>query len=215
MILCRPYTGFLVVLAVAFSVAGIAQSPNLPRESGSCVPSGTLAAALSGVTPLQSPTILSNGEVTLQLCAPEASSVRVVGDWNSKLPTGTALTKNAQGVWSTSIGSLKPDLYTYCFLVDGVKTIDPNNVHSANDAVRIASYFIIAGPGAESLQYENQNVPHGEVTAVWYSSKSVASPRRTLVYTPPGYRTGAKRYPVLYLLHGWGGDENEWVELAE
>jgi enterochelin esterase family protein len=109
---------------------------------------------------------------------------------------------------------LKPDLYTYWFMVDGVKAIDPNNVHTANDAVRIATYFIVTAPGTDSLLYENQNVPHGEVTAVWYSSKSVATPRRALVYTPPGYRGGTEHFPVLYLLHGWGGDENEWLELG-
>jgi enterochelin esterase family protein len=214
MVLFRPYASFLVVLAVALSVAGLAQSPNSPQQSGSCVPSGTLAAALSGASPLQSPEILSNGEVTLQFCAPQAPSVRVLGDWNSKLPTGDPLTKNALGVWSITVGPLKPDLYTYWFMVDGVKTIDPNNVHSANDAVRIASYFIITSPGADSLLYENKDVPHGEVTAVWYSSKSVTTPRRALVYTPPGYRNSPERYPVLYLLHGWGGDENEWLELG-
>ena len=109
---------------------------------------------------------------------------------------------------------MKPDLYAYSFVVDGVKTIDPSNVHSANDALRISSYFIVGGEGTESDWFENRNVPHGEVTAVWYSSGSVASPRRALVYTPPHYRDGGNRYPVLYLLHGWGGDENEWLELG-
>jgi enterochelin esterase-like enzyme len=212
MVQFRRYASFLVVLAVALSAAGLAQSPNSPQQGGSCVPSGTLAAALSGTPPLQSPEIQSNGEVTLRFCAPQAPSVRVLGDWNSKLPTGDPLTKNPQGVWSITVGPLRPDLYTYWFMVDGVKTIDPNNVHSANDAVRIASYFIITSPGADSLLFENKDVPHGEVTAVWYSSKSVATPRRALIYTPPGYRNDTKRYPVLYLLHGWGGDESEWLE---
>lgn len=148
----------------------------------------------------------------LQLCAPDAASVRVVGDWNPKSPTGDPLTKDAQGVWSVSVGQLEPDLYTYSFFVDGVKTIDPNNVHSTNDALRIGSYFIVAGPGTMSEFYENKGVRHGEVTAVWYASKYVATPRRALVYTPPTYRGGTERYPVLYLLHGWGGDENEWSE---
>ena len=140
--------------------------------------------------------------------------MRVVGDWNANRPTGDPLTKDAHGVWSISIGPLKPDFYTYFFIVDGIKTIDPNNVHSANDAVRIASYFIVAGPGTESALYENRDVPHGEVRAIWYSSKFVSSPRRALVYTPPNYGNGTQRYPVLYLLHGWGGDEIEWTQLG-
>jgi enterochelin esterase family protein len=117
-------------------------------------------------------------------------------------------------VWAIEVGPLKPDLYAYSFNVDGVKTIDPSNVQSANDALRIASYFIVTTGESESTLFENKTVPHGEVSAVWYSSKSVTSPRRALVYTPPGYRSGTKRYPVLYLLHGWGGDENEWLELG-
>ena len=108
----------------------------------------------------------------LQICAPDAASVRVVGDWNPKSPMGDPLTKDAQGVWSISVGQLEPDLYTYSFFVDGVKTIDPNNVHSTNDALRIGSYFIVAGPGTMSEFYENKGVRHGEVTAVWYASKS-------------------------------------------
>lgn len=161
---------------------------------------------------MQSPIVSPDGQVKLQFCAPEASSVRVVGDWNSKSPNGDPLVKDAQGVWSISIAQPQPDLYNYAFLVDGVKTIDPNNVHATNDAIRIGNYFIIGGPGTPSAWYENADVPHGEVAGVWYSSKSVATPRRALVYTPPGYRSGRERYPVLYLLHGWGGDENEWSQ---
>jgi enterochelin esterase-like enzyme len=210
----RSCLGVLFGLAIASSTACAAQSSSATQQSGNCLPSGSLAAALSGAANLQSPEILPNGEVTLQLCAPDASSVRVIGDWNSQRPTGDPLVKDAHGVWSITTSALKPDLYAYWFTVDGVKAIDPNNVHAANDAVRIASYFIVTAPGANSLLYENKNVPHGEVAAVWYSSKSAASPRRALVYTPPGYRKGAGDYPVLYLLHGWGGDENEWIEMG-
>jgi enterochelin esterase family protein len=161
---------------------------------------------------LKSPEISADGEVELQFCAPEATSVRVVGDWNPKSAKGDPLIKDAQGVWSISIGQLQPDLYVYSFVVDGVKTIDPNNVHSTNDALRIGSYFIVGGQGTASAWYENTDVPHGEIAAVWYPSTSVATPRRALVYTPPNYRKGTESYPVLYLLHGWGGDENEWSE---
>jgi enterochelin esterase family protein len=195
-------------------IAGAARAQDQAQSAGTCVPAGTLAAALSGVKPLQSPIVEADGKVTLQLCAPEAASVRVLGDWNSKNPAGDALTKNSRGEWTITVGPLKPDLYTYAFNVDGVKTIDPGNVHSANDAVRISSYFIVAAEGSQSALFENETVPHGEVAAVWYSSKSVASPRRALVYTPPGYRNDTKHYPVLYLLHGWGGDENEWLDLG-
>jgi enterochelin esterase-like enzyme len=205
---------FLLLMAALVLRAVLAQSATPSQPGGTCVPAGTAAAWMSGAPPLQSPELAPDGQVTLRLCAPDAASVRVVGDWTAKHPTGDPLMKDARGVWSISIGPMKPDLYTYSFIVDGVRTIDPNNVHSANDATRISSYFIVGGEGTDSAWYENKNVPHGEVTAVWYSSKFVATPRRALIYTPPDYRRGTKRYPVLYLLHGWGGDENEWLELG-
>lgn len=214
MILSRSRIPVVVLLAMFFPAASLAQSSAQGQGPSRCMPSGTLAAALSGAPPLQSPKISSDGQVTLQFCAPDAATVRVIGDWNSKQPTGDALTKDPQGVWSIPVGPLKPDMYTYSFLVDGVKAIDPSNVHSANDAIRIASYFIVASPGTDSELYENKDVPHGEVNAVWYSSKVVATPRRALVYTPPAYRGGTESYPVLYLLHGWGGDENEWIDMG-
>jgi enterochelin esterase-like enzyme len=210
----RACSRFSLVMVIQVTATCFAHSQATEQMAGTCTPSGIFAAALSGAQPLLSPQVLTDGQVTLQICAPEAASVRVMGDWNSKRQNGDLLTRNAQGVWSISVGPLKPDLYAYWFMVDGVKTIDPVNVHSANDAVRIVSYFVVTTPGADSLLYEAKDVPHGEVSAVWYSSKYVATPRRALVYTPPGYRGGTDRYPVLYLLHGWGGDETEWLDLG-
>ncbi len=196
------------------SATALAQHAAPAQEGTECIAAGTPAFWHSSAAPLQSPQLSLNGEVILQLCAPDAHSVRVFGDWNAKIPTGDLLRKDDRGVWSISVGPLKPDLYTYWFLVDGVKAIDPNNVHSANDAARIASYFILAHPGTDSEMYVNKDVSHGRVSAIWYSSESVATPRRALIYTPPGYDKSERRYPVLYLLHGWGGDENEWIDLG-
>jgi enterochelin esterase-like enzyme len=200
------------LLPCLVSAIGRAQSSARQQEADECVPAGTLASMHRSGRSLQSPEVSPSGQVSLQFCAPDAASVRVIGDWNAKSPTGDPLTKDAQGIWSITVGPLQPDFYSYFFLVDGVKAIDPNNVHSSNDALRIGSYFIVAPPGTTSDLYQNAGVPHGDVTSVWYSSKSVATPRRALVYTPPGYRTSTERFPVLYLLHGWGGDENEWLE---
>ncbi len=214
MIRKRTHLCILVLSALSASAACLAQASVSVAEASACVPAGTPAAVRSGAPPLLSPEVSPDGQVKLQFCAPDANSVRVVGDWNAKSPTGDPLTKDAHGIWSISISALKPDLYSYWFLVDGIKAIDPNNVHSGNDAVRIGSYFIVGGPGTESFLYENKDVPHGDITAVWYTSESVASPRRALVYTPPNYRIGVDRYPVMYLLHGWGGDENEWLDMG-
>ena len=212
MILRLPQSSNFLLFAALLSATCLAQSSGLSQQTSNCVPAGTPGAWLNHAVPLESPDISPEGQVKLRFCAPEATSVRVLGDWNAKSPMGEAMTKDAQGIWSLSIGPIKPEFYEYHFIVDGVKSIDPNNVHSNNDALRIGSYFVVTSPGADSALYENKDVPHGEVTAVWYSSKSVATPRRALVYTPPNYRGGAEHYPVLYLLHGWGGDESEWIE---
>lgn len=212
MILCTQAL-LLLVFAMSLTSTSRAQSDTV-SQPGMCAPAGSMAAWRSSAPPLISPEIGPDGRVTFRLCAPEATFVRVVGDWNTKNPSGDALTRNAQGVWSLSTEPLKPEYYGYWFTVDGVKTIDPDNVHSGNDAIRINSYFIVPGINSETSLYENTGVPHGDVTAVWYASKNVDTPRRALVYTPPNYRGSAQRYPVLYLLHGWGGDENEWLDLG-
>src|SRR5205809_7395647 len=64
-----------------------------------------------------------------------------------------------------------------------------------------------APAGYDSLRVD---IPHGKIDSVWYSSSTVGAQRRTMVYTPPGY-SRKNKYPVLYLLHGIGGDEKEWL----
>lgn len=210
----RQYSSFLALSVALFFITGTAQSQGVTQQAGACATSGTLTASSNSALPIKSPEVSVDGHVVLRLCAPAATSVQVVGDWNAKSRVVDSLAKDGQGIWSISIGPLKPDFYQYSFIVDGVKAIDPSNVHSSNDALRIGSYFIVSGTDTEIALYENRDVPHGEVAAVWYSSKSVASPRRVLVYTPPNYHIGTERYPVVYLLHGWGGDENEWLEMG-
>ena len=62
--------------------------------------------------------------------------------------------------------------------------------------------------------FDPQPVPHGEVRTIWYESKSIGAERSFRVYTPPGYETGRLKYPVLYLLHGNGQNENDWSEVG-
>ena len=72
---------------------------------------------------------------------------------------------------------------------------------------------MVSGP--ESEWWDFKEVPHGTVQAVWYPSPTLKlASRRMMVYTPPGYETGTKKYPVLYLLHGGGGDEDAWLTMG-
>jgi enterochelin esterase family protein len=161
---------------------------------------------------LRSPEISSDHKVTFRLRAPKATEVVLNGDW----PEGRniAMTKDDAGTWSTTVGPLNPELWSYTFSVDGVGVLDPSDANHLRDGTRYLNFFIVEGPLSEN--YIIHDVPHGNVSEVWYPSPTLAaaSPRRMYVYTPAGYDTGKQRYPVLYLLHGAGGDEDAWNNMG-
>jgi enterochelin esterase family protein len=98
--------------------------------------------------------------------------------------------------------------------VDGIRMLDPQNVYMIRDIATYTNYFLI--DGALSANYIVRDVPHGTMSKVWYPSPTLGmNQRRMTVYTPAGYDNNTKeKYPVLYLLHGAGGDENAWSELG-
>jgi enterochelin esterase family protein len=164
----------------------------------------------------RSPEILPDGKVVLRLAAPNASSVKAVNSSGGYLdwPQGNSvdMTRDDQGIWSVTIGPLKAEYYNYTFNVDGVATLDPRNIFVTRDGTRYASALRLRGEF--SANYDVANIPHGTVSLVWCPSPSLNLTRRMYVYTPPGYETGNARYPVLYLLHGGGGDEDAWTNLG-
>ncbi len=167
--------------------------------------------ALWGRSNLVSPEIHENNTVTFRLKAPKAVKVQLVGDFLEK---GLAeLKEGKDGVWEfTTPASLQPELYSYAFVVDGLRSLDPSNVFVNRDVNTLANIFIIGG-GQGDL-YKVNDVPHGTVSKVWYDSKVLDKRRRMTVYTPAGYADSGKRYPVFYLLHGSGGDEDAWMDLG-
>lgn len=163
-------------------------------------------------TPVNSPEVNKDNTVTFRLKAPNASSVEVVGDFLSKNEKAE-MKKVDNEVWEyTTPKSLNPELYSYSFMMDGIKISDPSNVFMSRDVVTISNLFMI--DGKESELYKVQNVPHGSLSKVWYHSDKHNADRRITVYTPAGYETNNQRYPVLYLLHGMGGDEDSWSTLG-
>ena len=167
--------------------------------------------ALWGSPSLLSPEIHPDNTVTFRYRAPKAVRVQVTGDF---LPQGqVAELTEVDGIWQyTTPQALQPELYSYSFIVDGVKAYDPNNVYLIRDVATVTNVFLISGDRA-SL-YAINDVPHGTVSKVWYNSETLGLQRRLSIYTPAGYETSNKRYPVFYLLHGMGGDENAWLELG-
>jgi len=161
--------------------------------------------------PLRSPDIHPDRTVTFRLSAPKAAEVTLNGSWDNG--TNLKMTKDDAGVWSTTIGPLAPQLWGYWFMVDGVKALDPNNAETQRDGARYDNLLMISGPASEWWDFKD--VPHGTVQAVWYPSPTLKlANRRMMVYTPPGYEIGSQKYPVLYLLHGGGGDEDAWLTMG-
>ncbi|MEO8596708.1 MAG: alpha/beta hydrolase-fold protein [Candidatus Solibacter sp.] len=175
-------------------------------------PAAAPAAPGRGARPpaLRSAEILDDQRVTFRLRAPIATDVVLNGDWPEG--RGVKLTKDDQGVWSATVGPLTPELWYYTFTVDGATVVDPANANLLRDGTRYMNFFVIPGPLSEN--YSLKDVPHGNVNIVWYDSPSLKLQRRMYVYTPAGYETGKQKYPVLYLLHGAGGDEDAWNNMG-
>jgi enterochelin esterase-like enzyme len=155
----------------------------------------------------RSPEVLSDSRVTFRFSAPNAATVVLNGEWAAGQPV--PMTKDEQGVWSVTVGPLKPELYAYTFVVDGVPALDGRVARFHRDGSRFENILIIPGPGGDL--YEVNDVPHGTLSQVWYKSPTLNLTRRLYVYTPPGYEDTKTSYPVLYLLHGAGGDEDAWT----
>ncbi len=163
-------------------------------------------------TPVNSPEVNKDNTVTFRLKAANATKVEVVGDFLSK-DEKAEMKKINNDVWEyTTPKVLAPELYSYSFMMDGIKISDPSNVFMSRDVVTISNLFMI--DGKESELYKVQNVPHGSLSKVWYHSEKLNADRRITVYTPAGYETNGQKYPVLYLLHGMGGDEDSWSTLG-
>ena len=164
---------------------------------------------------VQSPVVNADGTVTFNLFAPKAVKVEVTGDFLPEQSNVAALTEGPNGVWSYTTGKLAPEMYSYTFNIDGMTGVkDPANVYVNRDIISFTNIFIVSDEkGDKGDLYRVNEVPHGNLSKVWYNSPTLKMQRRMTVYTPAGYDKG-KNYLVMYLLHGAGGDENAWSELG-
>lgn len=162
--------------------------------------------------PKFSPVVNPDKSVTFSLLAPQADSVRIVASF---LDSPLVMSKDAAGMWTATVPGLKPDLYNYRLEIDGVVTADPSNPYLMRDISTQSNTFIVPGENADL--YITQDTPHGTLSKIWYDSPSLGMQRRISIYTPPGYNAPEnkeRKYPVFYLLHGMGGDEDAWSELG-
>jgi hypothetical protein len=153
------------------------------------------------------PQVNSQGYARFRIEAPEARAVSVsLGLGGSG---GTTLAKAADGAWmGTTAGPLDQGFHYYHLTVDGGTFNDPGTLNFYG-SIRWESGIEI--PAHDQDFYALKNVPHGRVQQVLFPSPSTGTSRRAFVYTPPQYdQDTTRRYPVLYLQHGWGEDETAW-----
>ncbi|MDH6358553.1 esterase [Parabacteroides sp. PF5-9] len=153
----------------------------------------------------------AGGNVTFRINAPNAKEVKLYGSWMESNTSSEALKKNGEGVWEVAIKSPSPEIYTYHFIVDGVNMSDAQNILMQRDGTRYLSMLFVEG--AKTANYKEAN-KRGNLSKVWFDSPTLKMNRRMYVYTPYGYETGTQKYPVLYLLHGGGGDEDAWSNMG-
>ncbi len=192
-------------------------------------PSGLATASIPkapAVATLNSASVNSDNTVTFTLNAPDANEVSLY--FQNQVGASPAadefpMTKDENGLWSVTIGPLAPDMYGYDFILDGVNIVDPANTYTGPGTVRalwagnptgwsaVNAWSYITVPGPEADFFADAPVPHGAVAQVRYHSNVAQAERMMEVYTPPGYGHDNRGYPVLYIMHGAGGNETDWI----
>lgn len=160
-----------------------------------------------------SPQVNPDNTVVFRFVAPQAKEVKLSAQFER---SAVPMTKDSLGVWSVTRGPVKPDMYPYCFIVDGISVADPNNTAIfANERFKNSLVDI---PGDTPLIHSLQNVPHGKISYRYYNSKTLGATatRPLVVYTPPGFNVNGKtNYPVLYLIHGGSDTEETWTKVGK
>ena len=141
-----------------------------------------------------SPQINDDGSVTFRLNAPQADKAAVAGDFTTKDGKDIGygeMTRDEKGVWEFTTPPLRSELYSYTFLVDGVRMCDPSNVYINRDVASVMNILITDGDRGDL--YKVNDVPHGSVKRCWYDSPTLGKQRRMTVYTPAGYEQGKEK----------------------
>ena len=194
------------------------------RSGAAVVVAGVLIVASAGVAARQdrggrggppapqfaSPEVDADRKIAFRIYAPQADAIRLTASDIPGVGQNSQLTRGENGVWELTVGPVDPGAYRYSFNVDGVATIDPRNpaISESNNNV----WSLVDVPGSDL--FDTRDVPRGGVAEVTYKSTSLGRFRRMHVYTPPGYETARDRYPVLYLLHGAGDNDDAWSSVG-
>ena len=196
---------------LATLVAAQQSGTGTPQAPGAAPPARGPTQQPARAAQVRSPEIHPDRTVTFRVAAPKAAEVVLTGEFANG---PQKMQKDAQGVWTLTVGPVDPDLYEYEISIDGVTSIDPRNpLVKYNRAPGVVSSLLdvrAAGPRF----FDIKSVPHGKVDVRFYDSKATQSVRRVRIYTPPNYEKLSSRLPVLYLLHGGEGDDTVWTEFG-
>lgn len=158
-----------------------------------------------------SPEVHDDRTITFRVKGPDAQRVELTGGpmllaiGKGSKPLG--FTKGEDGIWSLKVGPVKPNMYVYKFVIDGVTVPDPNN--TLTGFADQPGYSVVVVHGDSPSYYDARSVPHGTVTRHVYHSGVTNGEREIYVYAPPNYDRNRK-YPVLYLLGGSGELASTW-----
>jgi enterochelin esterase-like enzyme len=197
-----------IVLAASFGVltcaAQQATAPARPVQQSSA-PTPLVAA------PPKSPQVDGEGNATFTLAMPNAAKVELrLEGVRDPIP----MTKGADGAWTVTVPKLAPEFYSYEYQVDGTSVLDPHNTTLKTSYFHNQNVFLV--PGEPPMPWETADVPRGEVHHHFYRSNIVGISSEYYVYTPPGFDPkSGKKYPVLYLLHGYSDDAGAWTAMAK
>ena len=159
---------------------------------------------------VRSPEVHADRRVTFRIHAPKATEVTVSGEFEVGAPAHK-LTRDAQGIWSVTIGPFEPEIYEYDFIVDGVQMLDPRNPVVKYNRGPAAISSLLDIPANRPRPFDVRAGAHGTVDIRYYDSTTTKQTRRVHVYTPPNYERMTSRLPVLYLLHGGDGEDSVWT----
>ena len=189
----------LIAAMAALVQSGFAQQPAAPP--------------VSRTPAVRSPEVHPDRRVTFRIYAPRATEVTVSGEFEVGAPAHK-LTRDAQGVWSVTVGPFEPEIYEYDFIVDGVQMLDPRNPVVKYNRGPAAISSLLDIPGNSPRAFDVRPVAHGKVEMRYCESKTTKQTRRVHVYTPPNYERTNSRLPVLYLLHGGDGEDSVWTSFG-
>jgi enterochelin esterase family protein len=197
----KRYSWLLPIFITAVVVSGWAQSPTAQPAARPPQPQPP--------APIVSPEVHTDRSVTFRFRDPNAKEVLLNLEGAKPQP----MQKDDLGVWSITTAPLEPEYYGYSFLADGVNLTDPSNYLMKTNLLSQSNMVHVPGPS--TLPWETNDMPHGVVHHHFYHSPVVGDDRDYFVYTPPGYDPASdKRYPVLYLQHGYSDGADGWTAVG-